>query len=195
MKKSWLEKDGIEMYSTHNEVKFVVAERFIRTLKKEIYTYMISVSKNVYIDKLDDIINKHNNTYHNTIKMKPADVKSNTYIDSSKEVNDKNPKFKIVSNVRISKYMNAFAKGYTPNWSEKVFVIKKVKNTVPLTYVTNDLKGEEIDETLYENELQKTNQKDFRIEKIIKKKGDRLYVKWKGYYNSFNSWIDKKDIV
>ena len=127
--------------------------------------------------------------------MKPVDAKSNTYIDSSKEVNDKNPKFKIVSNVRISKYMNAFAKGYTPNWSEKVFVIKKVKNTVPLTYVTNDLKGEEIDETLYENELQKTNQKDFRIEKIIKKKGDRLYVKWKGYYNSFNSWIDKKDIV
>ena len=127
--------------------------------------------------------------------MKPVDAKSNTYIDSSKEVNDKNPKFKIVSNVRISKYMNAFAKGYTPNWSEKVFVIKKVKNTVPLTYVTNDLKGEETDETLYENELQKTNQKDFRIEKIIKKKGDRLYVKWKGYYNSFNSWIDKKDIV
>ena len=127
--------------------------------------------------------------------MKPVDAKSNTYIDSSKEVNDKNPKFKIVSNVRISKYMNAFAKGYTPNWSEKVFVIKKVKNTVPLTYVTNDLKGEEIDETLYENQLQKTNQKDFRIEKIIKKKGDRLYVKWKGYYNSFNSWIDKKDIV
>ena len=127
--------------------------------------------------------------------MKPVDAKSNTYIDSSKEVNDKNPKFKIVSNVRISKYMNAFAKGYTPNWSEKVFVIKKVKNTVPLTYVTNDLKGEEIDETLYENQLQKTNQKDFRIEKIIKKKGDRLYVKWKGYYNWFNSWIDKKDIV
>ena len=127
--------------------------------------------------------------------MKPVDAKSNTYIDSSKEVNDKNPKFKIVSNVRISKYMNAFAKGYTPNWSEKVFVIKKVKNTVPLTYVTNDLKGEEIDETLYENELQKTNQKDFRIEKIIKKKGDRLYVKWKGYYNSFNSWIDKKDSI
>ena len=127
--------------------------------------------------------------------MKPVDAKSNTYIDSSKEVNDKNPKFKIVSNVRISNYMNAFAKGYTPNWSEKVFVIKKVKNTVPLTYVTNDLKGEEIDETLYENELQKTNQKDFRIEKIIKKKGDRLYVKWRGYYNSFNSWIDKKDIV
>ena len=124
--------------------------------------------------------------------MKPVDVKSDPYIDSSKEVNDKNPKFKIVSNVRISKYMNAFAKGYTPNWSEEVFVIKKVKNTVPLTYVTNDLKGEEIDEALYENELQKTNQKDFRIEKIIKKKGDKLYVKWKGYYNSFNSWIDKK---
>ena len=103
MKKSWLEKKGIEIYSTHNEVKFVVAERFIRTLKNEIYTYMISVSKNVYIDKLDDMINKHNNTCYSTIKMKPADVKSNTYIDSSKEVNDKNPKFKICDFVRTSK--------------------------------------------------------------------------------------------
>ena len=82
-----------------------------------------------------------------------------------------------------------------PNWSEEVFVIKKVKNTVPWTYVINDLNGEEIIETFYEKELQKTDQKKFRIEKVLKKKGDKLYVKWKGYNNSFNSWIDKKEIV
>ena len=91
---------------------------------------MISVSKIVYIDKLDDIVNKHNNTYHSTIKMKPVDAKSNTYIDSSKKINNKDPKFKIGDIVRISEYKNIFAKGYTPNWSEEVFVIKKVKNAV-----------------------------------------------------------------
>ena len=91
---------------------------------------MISALKNVYVDKLDDIVNKYNNTYHSTIKMKPVDVKSNTYIDSSKEINDKDPKFKIGDIVRISKYKNIFAKGYTPNWSEEVLMVKKVKNTV-----------------------------------------------------------------
>ena len=119
------------MYSTHNEGKSVVAERFIRTLKNKIYKHMTAVSKNVYIDKLDDIVNEYNNTYHRTIKMKPIEVKDNTYIDSIKEVNDKDPKFKIVDHVRISRYKNIFAKGYTPNWSEEVFVIKEVKNTAP----------------------------------------------------------------
>ena len=153
---------------------------------------MTLISKNVYIDNLDDIVNKYDNTYHSIMKMKSANVKSNTYIDSSKEINDKNPKFKIGDNVRISKYKNVFAKGYTPNWSENLFVIKKVKNTVLWTNVNNDLNGEEIVGTFYENELQKTNQKEFRIEKIIKKKGNKLYVKWKRYDNSFNSWINKK---
>ena len=97
--------------------------------------------------------------------MKPADVKSNTYIDSCKYINDKNPKFKIGDNVRISKYQNIFAKCYTPNWSEEVFVSKKVKNTVPWAYVINDLNGEEIVGTFYENKLKKTNQKGLRIKK------------------------------
>ena len=153
---------------------------------------MTLISKNVYIGNLDDIVNKYDNTYHSTMEMKSANVKSNTYIDSSKEINDKNPKFKIGDNVRISKYKNVFAKGYTPNWSENLFMIKKVKNTVLWTNVNNDLNGEEIVGTFYENELQKTNQKEFRIEKIIKKKGNKLYVKWKRYDNSFNSWINKK---
>ena len=114
------------MYSTKNEGKSIVAERFIRPLKSEIYKYMTSISKNVYIDRLNDIVNKYNNTYHITIKLKPVDVKSSTYIDSSKEINDKNPKFKIGDTARISKYKNVFAKGYTPNWSEEVFVIQSV---------------------------------------------------------------------
>ena len=143
------------MYSTHNEGKYVIAERFIRTLKGKIYKYMKSVSKNTYIDKLDDIVGEYNNAYHITIK----NVKGNTYINFKKEVNDKDLKFKVGDHVRISKYKNIFAKGYTPNWSEEVFVVKKVKNTVPWTYVINDLNGEEIIGTIYEKQLQNTNQK------------------------------------
>ena len=122
------------MYSTHNEGKSVVAERVIRTLKNKIYKHMTSISKNVYIDKLGDIVNESNNTYHRAIKMKPIDV-------------------------------------------------------------INDLNDEKIIGTFYEKELQKTNQEEFRIEKVIKRKGGKLYVKWKGYDSSFNSWIDKKDLA
>ena len=193
--KKWLRDNDIVMYSTHNEGKSVVAERFIRTLKSKIYKYMTSISKNVYINKLDDIVDEYNNTYHTTIKMKPLDVKDNTYINADKEINNKDPEFKVGDHVRISKYKNIFDKGFMSNWSEKGFVIKKVKNTVPWTYVINDLNGEEIIGTFYEKELQKTNQEEFRIEKVIRRKGDKLYVKWKGYDNSFNSWIDKKDII
>ena len=131
---------------------------------------MTSVSKSVYIDKLDDIADEYNNRYHRTIKMKHVDVKDNTYIGFKKEVNDKDSKFKVGDHIRISKYKNIFAKGYTPNWSDEVFVISKIKNTVLWTYVSNDLKGEEIIGTFYEKELQKTNQKEFRIEKVIRKR-------------------------
>ena len=104
----------------YNEGKSVLAERFIRTLKTKIYKYMTSISKIVYIDKLDNIVNEYNSTYHRTIKMKPVDVKNDTYIDSNKDVNDKDPKFKVGGHVRISKYKNIFAKGYAPNWSEEI---------------------------------------------------------------------------
>ena len=127
--------------------------------------------------------------------MKPIDVKDNTYTDFGKEVNDNDPKLKVGDHVRISKYKNIFAKGYTSNRSEEVIAIKKIKITVPWTYVINDLNGEEVIGKFYEKELQKVDQQEFRIEKGIKKNGDKLYVKWKGYDNSFNSWIDKKDLV
>ena len=173
--KSWLEKNDIEMYSTHNEETSAVAERFIKTLKNTIYKHMSVISKNVYIDKLDDKVNKYNNRYHSTIKMKLVDDKLGTYIDSNKKINNKDPKFNTGDIVRTSKYKNVFAKGYVPNWSEEIFVIKKVKNT--WTYVISDLKGEEIVGKFYKKDFQKKNQKEFRVEKVIKKKGDKLYVK------------------
>ena len=144
---------------------------------------------------LDHIVKKYNNTVDRTIKMKPIDVNDDSCVDYNEDFNKKDPNFKVGDHVRISKYKNIFAKGYTPNWSEEVFVVNKIKNTVPWTYVINDLNGEEISGSFYEKELQKTNQKEFRIEKVLKRKGDKLYVKWKGYDNRFNSWIDKKDLI
>ena len=153
--KKWLKDNYIEMYSIHNEGKSVVAERFIRTLKNKINKYMTTISKNVYINKLDDIVDEYNHIYHRTIKMKPVDVKDNTFIDFEKAVNDKDPKFKVGDHVRISKYKNIFAKGYTPNWSEEVFVISKIKNTLPWTYVINDPNGKGIIGKFYEKSIAK----------------------------------------
>ena len=128
-------------------------------------------------DVLDDIVDEYNNTYHKIIKMKPLDVGDDSFAEYSEESNEKDPKFKVGDHIRISKFRNVFAKGYTPNLSEEVFVVKKIKNTVPWTYVISDLNGEEIVGSFYEKELQKTNQKQFRIEKVIKRKGNKLYVK------------------
>ena len=160
------------MCSIHNEGQSVVAEIFIRTLKNN----MTSRPKNVYIDTLDDTVNKYNNTYHRTIKMKPVNVKSSIYADFNKESNKEGHKFKVHDNVRISKYKNIFAKDYVPNGSEDVFVIKKCKNIVLWTYVVNILNGENIAWTFYKKELQKTNQREHRVEKAIKRKDDKLYV-------------------
>ena len=106
------------MYSTYNERKSVVAERFIRTLKNKIYKHMTASSKNVYFDVLDDLVDEYNNTYHKTIKMKPKDVKSDSFAEYNEESNEKDPKFKVGDHVRISNFKNVFAKGCTPNWSE-----------------------------------------------------------------------------
>ena len=184
------------MYSTYNEEKSVVAERFIRTLKNKFFEHMTAISKNVYFDVLDDIVDKYDNTVHGNIKVKPIEVTSYYYAEYNEDLsNKKNPKFKVADNVRFSKCKYIFAKGYTPNWSEEVFIINKIKNTVPWTYAISDLNGEKIIGKFYEKELKKPNQKEFRIEKVYKRKGDKLYVKWKGYNNSFNSWINKKNLI
>ena len=153
--KKWLSDNDIIMYSTYNEGKSVVAERFIRTLKNKLYKHMTAIGKNVYYDVLDDVVNKYNNTKHSTIKMKPIDVGNNkrVYID---EHNEKRSRFKVGDRVRISKLKNIFAKGYTPNWGSEIFIVDKVNDTVPYTYNPKDLNDEEILGSFYDRELQKT---------------------------------------
>ena len=169
--KKWLSDNDIFMYSTYNEGKSVVAERFIRTLKNKLYKYMTATGKNVYYHVLDDVVSKYNNTKHSTIKMKPIDVKNNkrVYIDEQNEKdsrfkvgdrvriskfknifakgytpNEKDSRFKVGDRVRISKFKNIFAKGYIPNWSKEIFIVDKINDTVPYTYNIKDLNDEEI---------------------------------------------------
>ena len=133
------------MHLTHNEGKFVVADRFTITLKNKICKYKTALLKNVYIDKFNGIVNEYNNRYYRTY----------IFIDSIKEINNNDSKFKVGDLIRISKYKNIFAKGYTPNWSEEVFIIKEIKNAVSWTYVINDLYGEEITGTFYKKNNEK----------------------------------------
>ena len=130
------------MYSTNNKGKSVVAERFIRMSKNKIFKHMTAISKNAYFDVLDNIVDKCNNTVHRTVKMKPIDVTSDSYAEYNEDSNVTKPKFKVGDHVRISKYRNIFAKVYTQNWSKEVFVVSKIKNTVPWRYVISDLNGE-----------------------------------------------------
>ena len=167
--KDFLKINNIEMYSPYNEGESVVAERFIKTLKNKIFKHMTAISKHVYFDVLDDIVDKYNNTVHRTIKMKPTEVMDDYYAEYNKIAIKKNHKFKVGDHVRISKYKSIFAKGYIPNWSDEVFISNKIKNTVPWTHAISDLNGEEINGTFYEKELAKTNQKEFRIEKVLKR--------------------------
>ena len=148
--KKWLKDNNIEIHSTHNEGKSVVSEGFIRTLKNKIYRHMTAISKNVYFEVLDDIVGGCNNTYYRTIKMKPKYVKNDSFAECNEESNEKGPKFKVGNHFRISKYKNIFAKGYDPNWSVEFFFVKKIKRTVPWTYVISHLHGEEIIGRFYE---------------------------------------------
>ena len=153
--KKWLSDNDIIMSSTYNEGKSVVAEKFIRTLKNKLYKHMTATGKNVYYDVLDDVVNEYNNTKHNTIKMKPKDVGDNkrVYIDKH---NEKDSRFKVGDRVRISKFKNIFAKGYTPNWSTEIFIINQINDAVPYTYNLKDLNDEEIIGSFYDKELQKS---------------------------------------
>ena len=122
-------------------------------LKNKIFKHLTAISKNIYFDVLDDFVNKYNNTVHRTIKMKPIDVTDDSYPEYNDNFNKKYPKFKVGDHVRISKQKNIFAKGYAPNWSEEVFVVSRIKNTVLWSYVVSDLNGEEITGSFYEKEL------------------------------------------
>ena len=152
----WLSDNDIIMYLTYNEGKSVVAERFIRTLKNKLHKHMTATGKNVYYDVLDDVVNKYNNTKLSNIKMKPIDVKDNNKRVCVDEHNEKDSRFKVGDRVRISKFKNIFAKGYTPNWSKEIFIVDKINDTVPHTYNLKDLNDEEIIGRFYDKELQNT---------------------------------------
>ena len=147
--KRFLKINNIDMYSTYNKGKSVVAEKFIRTLKNKIFKHMTAVSKNVYFHVLDDIVNKYNKRVYRTIKMKPLDVTSDSYAEYNEDSNETKSKFRAGDHARISKYKNIFAEEYTQNWSEEVLIITKIKDTVSWTYAISDLNGEPIAASFY----------------------------------------------
>ena len=206
MKDLLRKNNNIILYSTENEEKSSVAERWNRTMKRNMWKYFTANNTHKYLDILPSLVEKYNNTYHHSIKCKPRDaIDPKNYIHVFKSLYGdmaklaKQPSFKVGDRVRITKKKKTFEKGFTPNWTEELFTISQVKDTKPPTYVIIDTKGEEIHGTFYEPELQKTNQTIYRVEKVLKRrtmKGGQkqVYVKWKGYNNTFNSWIPVEDV-
>ena len=197
-----LNENNIKLYSTNNsEIKSAVIERFNRTFKNMMYKKFTENNNTIFYNVLDELVNNYNNKYHSTIKMTP--------IEGSKKINEKNikniynfeitkklGKFKIGDKVRISLEKNIFEKGYETNWTEEIFEIYNIKYSNVPYYYLKDLNNEKLDGTFYEQELQKTKQDDlYTIEKILKTNKDKIYVKWRGYDNSFNSWINKNNVT
>ncbi|MCK5872762.1 MAG: hypothetical protein KAG26_08035, partial [Methylococcales bacterium] len=187
----------IELYSTENEEKSSVVERWNRTMKEKMWKYFSANSTRVYINILDAMVKQYNNTVHSSIKMTPIEASKkknenkvwrNLYPDLGEDKS--NPKLSVGDKVRITKKKKTFEKGYTPKWTEEVFTISQVQYTNPPTYKITDYNGEEIQGTFYEEELQKTKQEVYRIEKVIKRGKNKSLVKWLGYPESFNSWVD-----
>ena len=196
-------RDLVELYATENEEKSSIAERWIRTIKEKMFKYFTDYNTNTYIDVLPDLVEDYNNTVHSSTKLTPVEASKkenelkvwrNLYPDRYK-TSRLNPKFSVGDEVRITKKKKVFEKGYTTRWTEEIFTIKEIRETNPITYKLEDLQGEEIKGTFYEPELQKTEQQIYRIEKIIKKEKGRSFVKWKGYSDKFNSWVDNKDLI
>ena len=191
----------VELYSTENEEKSSVVERWNRTMKEKMFKYFSANSTRKYIDVLDEMVKNYNSTIHSSIKMTPIEAskknKENTVWQNlySIPMPAAHPKFSVGDRVRIMKKKKHFEKGYTPRWTEEVFDIDVVQYTDPPTYKLKDLNGEKITGSFYEPELQKTGQETFRIEKVLKKRGNKVLVKWLGYPDSFNSWIDSNEII
>ena len=205
-----LKKHNVHLYWTENEEKSCVVERWNRTIKRIMWKYFTRHQTGIYINILPEMIKKYNSTYHRSIKCTPTDARKPAnyqhvfdalYNGKNRRIREKTqPKFKIGDKVRIAKKKETFEKGYTPNWTEEVFTVVKVQPTIPFTYKVEDTRSEEIQGTFYEEELQKTKQEKFRIEKVLRRRTRKddgvrgVYVKWKGYNKTFNQWIPESDI-
>ena len=202
----WLQENNIIRYSTYGEHKSVVVERFNRTLKEIMWKRFTAENTRNWIDMLDKLLHDYNNRFHSTIGMTPveASLKENEMIvleninNKTRNVPKAKAKFKVGDKVRISRIKAIFEKGYLPNWSEELYVVDKVQKTTPVTYVVKDLLGETIKGSFYTEELQKTSQEEFRVEKVIRKKKidgvEHALVKWSGYSDKFNQWIPTSDL-
>jgi len=179
-----------------------MVERWNRTMKENMFKYFTANNTNKYIDVLDDFVERYNNTRHSSMKMTPVEVSKKTnaitvygnlYPDLTRR--PMRAKVKIGDKLRIQKKKGLFEKGFTPNWTEEVFTVSKVQRTDPITYKITDLNDEEVQGTFYEQELQMTSQEIFRIEKVVKKGKTKSVVNWRGYPESFNSWVDNKELI
>ena len=205
--KALLARNQVEMYSTENEEKSCVVERWNRTIKRNMWKYFTANNTAKYIDVLPQIIARYNTTYHRSIKCTPTQAREpskhqhvlEALYGKKKLVPVTRAKFHVGDRVRIVKKKKTFEKGFTPNWTEELFTVSEVKRTNPPTYSLEDTRGEKIQGTFYEQELQKTAQEIYRVEKVARRRTRKggvkeVYVKWRGYSNDFNSWIPASDL-
>ena len=201
---SWLKDKGVDFFTTENDdIKASIVERFNRTIKSKLWRYFTKHDTLHYLDVIQDVVSTYNRTPHRSIGMAPLDVNDKTlgrawyrlYADSRKDykVHD----LQEGDSVRISKTRRVFKKGYLPQWTEEIFTIDKIQNTRPTTFMLKDWNEEQLKGSFYAQELQKVTKVDdiYRIEKVLREEKNRLYVKWLGYPNSFNSWVAVKDLV
>lgn len=200
-----MKKYNINHYSTFSTMKASIAERFIRTLKSKLYKAFSMKGNYTWIDStLNNAITDYNNTIHRTIGCKPIEInKSNSralLLRYASQLSNykvrKNSNLHINDFVRISKHKSCFEKGYTPNWSTEIFKVIKVQKTLPVTYLVEDMRKQPILGSFYREELQKTSLSDiYLVEKVIKKKGDKVFVKWLGLPKTENCWISKNNVL
>lgn len=198
-----LEQRQINRYSTFTTKKAAIVERFNRTLKKKIYQQFSLNGNYKWVNILPGLIREYNTTRHRTINMPPNDVDSDheqelldTVYNFKRIIKPKFVKFKIGDKIRLSKYKHVFEKGYLPSWTTEIFTIRKIQCTDPVTYLLDDWAGNEIKGSVYAEEMQKVKHPDiYLVEKILRKKNGKVYVKWLGFDNSFNSWINENDVL
>ena len=213
--KTWLKKNKVHFFHTENEdIKASIVERFNRTLKSKMWRYFTKNNTVKYIDILQKMVAAYNNSIHRSISMSPLEVNAKTsgavwlqlYGPHSLSPSTssfhrpsaiKNTDPSVGDSVRISKARRTFKKGYLPQWTEEIFTVDKIQNTDPITYIIKDFSGERIRGSFYRQELQKIDKKDdiYRIEKVLKREKSRIFVKWLGYPETFNSWVDIKHVV